>query len=678
MNRQERRRLKKQPNSGNGASGITPNIKTQTLLDTASELYAADQLDEAAELCLDASAGAPLEAEPFHLLALIRYRQGRLPDAGDNILEAITRNDDNPEIHANCGAIMNMLGRHPEAEAACRHVIDLKPKNPEAHNNLAVALEMQGRVEEAKVACRTALKFKSDYPEALINLGNLHTRSGDYISGVETYAKAITLAPENPMARANLSVALLRLEQPDEALEQAEQALSLSPEYVEALNAVGNAHLAKTNFTQAESAFRKAHTQQPAHREAGLNLAATLHKLGRSDDAAEMYDNILKSNPDLAEAENGLGVVLLATGRIKDAISAFRRAIAGPGTTSGTITEAYYNLASSGAGFDEQELAAIHTLLKKPSLTGSQQTNLHFALADQADKSGAYGDAMAHMEAGNRLRKKTLKRNEIEFDADTFDQEITDIINVFSKKLMFDQNSLGHASGAPVFICGMPRSGTTLLEQIISSHPQVQSVGERGAAMGLLEDHPLAVQNLDADQAAVLHRALLERLWGTGDQAKRIIDKSPFNLFFIGLIHILFPRAHIIHCQRDPLDTGLSCYAQNFVGNHPWSTDLTDIGRYSRAQSRMMDHWRETLKIPMHVVRYEYLVADQEQISRQVIEFLGLEWDDACLRYFDNGHTVLSASNWQVRQPLYSSSVGKAARYRDHLKDLDVALRCGS
>ncbi len=671
MNRQERRRQRKtRGNSGKATDGISPDVATAQQLDDASGHYDAGRLDEAAESCLDAIAGAPLDFEPYHLLALIRYRQGRLQDAGENILEAITRNENDPELHANCGAIMNMLGRHPEAEAACRHAIELKPANAEAHSNLAVALEMQGRIEEAKKACGRAIQINPDYPEALINLGNLYVRSGDYVSGVEAYVKAIQQAPENPTARANLSVALLRLEESDEALLQAQEAVDLSPDYVEALNALGNALSAKGDYVQAEDVFRKAYVIQPAHREAGMNLAATLHKSGRSDDAITTYQQILDINSGLAEAENGLGVVLLALGKTDDATTAFRRAI----KIRPALADAWYNLASSDHDLSDEEVKDIQNLLEKSDISAQQRISLNFALAERADRKRDTDASMFHLNAGNNMRRNALSRNEIVFDGDQLDRDVANISRTFSTSLLTRLQSLGNNSEVPVFLCGMPRSGTTLVEQIITSHPQAGSVGEMAVVADLLEDYPGEIINLSKNRIEGLCQRVLERLTiGTG-QLQRVIDKSPFGFFHIGLMQVLFPNARVVHCQRNPMDVGLSCYAQNFIANHPWSTDLTDIGRYIRAESRMMEHWKSVLSLPLLDVSYEDIIADQEGQSRRIIEFLGLGWDDACLRFHDNGKTVLTASNWQVRKPLYSRSVGKAEGYGDHLKALREGL----
>lgn len=671
MNRHQRRSQRKERLiGGKRLSGISPKVPLKQQLTDATELYASGKLEEAAECCLDAIAGAPLDAEAFHLLALVRYRQGRLQDAGENILEAITRNDDDPEIHANCGAIMNMLGRHAEAEAACRHVIDLKPNNAEAYNNLSVALEMQKRIDEAQSACRQALRLKPDYPEALINYGNLSVRRGDFVTGVEYYTAAIERAPGNPTARANLSVALLRLGESEAALSQAEEALALAPDYVEALNALGNAHSARADYPLAEEAFRKAVSLQPAHREAGVNLAATLHKLGRSDDAIAAYQEVLQSNPSHAGAENGIGVVLLAKGKTSAATAAFRRAI----DIDQTLTNAYYNLVCSGARPEPDEIDLMNSLVGRPSTTDLQKIDLHFSLAEVADGQGDRDGRMRHLKLGNNLRKRQFDANEISFDGEQLDQHIADIMEVFSPSVLSMQQFDGNASELPVFVCGMPRSGTTLVEQILASHPDVGTVGELGVAGTLLADFPHDVHELDAGRISELCDHVLHQLETRVPDKPLVIDKSPFSFFHLGLIQRLFPQARVIHCRRDAMDVALSCFAQNFVANHPWSTSLDDIARFILAEQRISSYWADTLALRRLDVQYEELIADPEGQSRRMIEFLGLTWNDSCLRFYENEQTVLTASNWQVRKPMYHTSVGKAEGYGALLKDLQTAL----
>jgi len=665
VNRQERRQQRKQQQK------MASSTATMKLLDEATAHYTAGRLNEAAELCQDAIGTAPLDAEPYHLYALICYRQGRLEDAGENILEATTRNETNPELHANCGAIMNMLGRHMEAEAACRHVIDLNPKSAEAHSNLGVALEMQGRIEEAFEACRKALELNPEYPEALINLGNLHVRTTDYVSGVESFAEAIALAPENPTARTNLSVALLRLGETEAACEQAREALRINPRYVEALIALGNAEISTDGYEEAEEAFRSALEIHPNHPEAALNLAAALHKAGRSDASAIVYRDLLSVHTDLAEAEAGLGVVLLASGRLDEAIGAFRRAV----VSKPTLGDAQYNLASAaGATLTDDEVTAMQTALNDEKLNPGDCISLHFAVAEAADKRGDPKTAIDHFNSGNSFRRDAFAQNEITFDAGEFDRSIDEIIETFNAEILSRFEGQGHASDTPVFIAGMPRSGTTLVEQIIASHPDASSVGERGLIERLPEGYPAGTLGLTPERMKELANQALAELTSRGNGTARVVEKTPFNFLYLGLIQILFPNARIIHCGRDPMDLGLSCYAQNFIADHPWSTDLGDIGRFIKAEAKLMKHWNTVLSTPVLHVQYENLIIDQEGETRRIIEHMGLEWNDSCLSFHNNDQTVLTASNWQVRKPIYTNSQGRAKAYGTSLDQLANAL----
>ncbi|MDD9878127.1 MAG: sulfotransferase, partial [Magnetovibrio sp.] len=220
---------------------------------------------------------------------------------------------------------------------------------------------------------------------------------------------------------------------------------------------------------------------------------------------------------------------------------------------------------------------------------------------------------------------------------------------------------------------GTPRSGTTLVEQILASHPDVRGTGEAATVAGLVPDFPAGLDGVDAAGLASLAGAALARLRADGDAA-RIIDKTPFQFQHVGLIRVLFPNARIIHCVRDPLDTGLSCYFQNFVADYPWAADLGHIGRYMAAYGSLMAHWRRVIGVGLIDVVYEDLVRDPEAESRRLIAFLGLDWDDACLRFHESDRTVLTASNWQVRRPVYGHAAGRAGRYGRHLEPLSREL----
>jgi hypothetical protein len=353
-------------------------------------------------------------------------------------------------------------------------------------------------------------------------------------------------------------------------------------------------------------------------------------------------------------------------------VAAFRSAIEiKPG-----LGEAQYNLASAvGADLTDTELAAMLDLANSDELAARQRIGLRFALGEAADQRGEHETAFAHFDAGNELRKHELERMGQSFDADAHDQFMDEIADLFSGDFVDGHGGAGLDSSVPVFIVGMPRSGTTLVEQIIASHHAVFGAGEANTMSDLIDNYPADAAGLEAGDLATMAGTAFERFADAGAGSLRVADKTPFNFLYLGLIQMLLPGARVIHCLRDSLDTGLSCFFQNFVDVHPWSMDLSHISRYMRGHDRLMNHWRKILSLPVLEVRYESLLDDQEAVSRQMIEFLGLDWDDSCLRFHETRRPVLTASNWQVRKPLYTTSKGRAAAYEGHLGPLVEGLK---
>ena len=327
---------------------------------------------------------------------------------------------------------------------------------------------------------------------------------------------------------------------------------------------------------------------------------------------------------------------------------------------------------SGGADFDDNQVSAIEARAADESLAGSERIDFHFALGKIYDSRGQGDTAFAHFRSGNALRRAALAAGGHVFDAEHHDRLVEAIIGAFPPESF--ESSKGLEDTRPVFIVGMPRSGTTLMEQIAASHASVFGAGETGGIGDMVSrlpgEYPGNMEGLDDSDAL----AYMERLGTLAPDSLRIIDKTPFNFLYLGLIARLLPGARIVHCRRDAMDTALSCYFQNFAAPHPWSTDLGELGRYIRAEVRMMDHWHAVLPMPIYEIRYEDLIADQEGESRRLIDALGLPWDAACLAFHENTRWVRSASNWQVRRPIHGGSVGRWKAYGEHLGSLKKAL----
>ena len=286
------------------------------------------------------------------------------------------------------------------------------------------------------------------------------------------------------------------------------------------------------------------------------------------------------------------------------------------------------------------------------------------------DARGEAETAFGHFARGNVLRREDLARLGRSFDGAAHEQFIDAVAGLFDGDFLAARRGFGDASTLPVFVVGMPRSGTTLVEQILASHPDVFGAGELDALGGFVPRFPEGVKELDAEAAADLARSHVERLSGLGGPALRVVDKTPLNFLYLGLISLLFPAARIVHCRRDARDVCLSCFAQNFVAGHGWSTDLADLATYFRQYGRLMAHWHDVLPLPVLDVDYEAVVADPGAESRRLVDFLDLPWDDACLRFHEARHVVRSASNWQVRRPVHGGSVGRWRAYERWLGPL--------
>ncbi|RMD70257.1 MAG: sulfotransferase family protein, partial [Gammaproteobacteria bacterium] len=460
----------------------------------------------------------------------------------------------------------------------------------------------------------------------------------------------------------------------DEAIQHYQAALSLMPDYPEALNNLGSACLAKDRYDLTIQYCGQALALKPDYPEAHSNIASAYYHQEQIDKALEHAQRAIELKPDHALAHHTLGQIKLSQGEVDEAVAIFEKAAElGHGDQEGFVM-AYCSLASTRrfASRDDPLVQKIQELLESPKLTEKQKANLHFALGKVLDDVGAYEEAFKHYAEGNRLSPHA-------FDPKAHREHVDRIIRVFDRGFFEARRGWGVEDELPVFIVGMPRSGTTLTEQILSSHPQVHGAGELEdlvkMALGLEgqtgEAFPEGVARLEAEQVQALALGHLQRLRAKGGEALRVTDKMPSNFMRLGLIALLFPKAKIIHCMRHPLDTCLSCYFQNFKeGAQPFAYDLEHLGSVYKDYQRLMAHWKEVLPLPIFEVAYERLVEDTEGVSRAMVEFVGLPWDEACLAYRKNKRPVRTASIWQVRQPIYKRSLARWQRYEPFIAPL--------
>ncbi len=448
-------------------------------------------------------------------------------------------------------------------------------------------------------------------------------------------------------------------------------ACNLLPRFATAFSNLGGALMASRRMPEAVASLRMALDIDPTLAEAHANLGNALLELLHPKDALPHLDQALALDPILAEAHYARGQAKLLLGDLAEAQAAFSAAVAlGPGEARFYDGLTTVRLLAS----DDPNVAAMEALVrvgKEPDRPG--QIGLHFGLHRAYEHQGRYLDAIDHLIRGNALR-----RARIAYDERTTMEAMENVAAAFDAMAMRAAPARGPEPDVPIFIVGMPRSGSTLVEQIICSHHQVFGAGEvgfLGEELARIADGDLASLATDRATFEEVGQSYRTRLQALAPDARRITDKRLTNFLHLGLIRLALPSARVIHTMRDPADTCLSCFAQTFARSVPFSNDLGELGRYYRAYAKLMDHWRGVMEENFVCeIRYEELVGNFEPQVRRILDFCGLPWDPACLAFHVNQRPVLTASAAQVRQPLYGQSVGRARRYGTLLQPLYDAL----
>ncbi|HKE37958.1 MAG TPA: sulfotransferase [Candidatus Baltobacteraceae bacterium] len=535
----------------------------------------------------------------------------------------------------------------------------------------AVALHAQGRFDEAAAAYRGVLQAGRHFGAAY-NLSLLYAAQGRYDEALPPALEAVEINPSSAEARDHAGGVLVNLGRHDAALPHFETALRIQPEFVRGYNNLGAALTALGRSQEAIQWLERAVALQPDYADARLNLATALEQVDRYDEAQEHLRHAVATEPDKAQAYAKLGAIASMQGDMDRAVDALRRGLAREGQ-SGRL---YHLLASTNRlTLDDPAVTGMLQLLENvEALHLEEQIALHFALGSVYTDNGRLDLSLEHLTLGN-----ALKRRLVNYDERATLGHMDALAATFPADAMRPLEGAGYATDRHIFIVGMPRSGTTLAEQILASHPHVYGAGELNAF------HEAAVATFAQDTA--LSPFLLQKLgrrYSNGvtaqaPNAARITDKMPANFKYAGLIHLALPNARIVHIRRDPVDTCVSIFSQNFSGEQPFAYDLAELGRYYRAYEKLMDHWRRALpEGAMLEVRYEDLIGDFEAHARRLVDYAGLEWDPACLEFHKTQRSVRTASVAQVRRPIYTSSIGRWKSHEQRLKPLLEALGVGT
>ena len=503
-------------------------------------------------------------------------------------------------------------------------------------------------------------------------------RQGNVQTALEIYDLIAAKVSNSAEVHNNRGVLQQMLKRYPEALASYEKAIALKPDYA-------NAHFNRAvilkflnRFDESLASYDQAIALNPGHAEAHNNLGALLQDMRMYDKAIASYDRAIAAKPDYAMAYNNRGTALMSQGNMTEAEKMFRKALELKPDFSDPLhslsTMRRFQKASSP---EAQEILA---LLQKPGITAESKEHLYFSLGKIYDDCGMYDEAFEAFRQANEARNSFVS-----YQAGDVTKLTDDVIEVFNRDFFGQKFPFVSQSKLPLFIVGMPRSGTTLLASILSNHPAIATAGElpdmADYAIHLGEmlkeefPYPQAARHLTptvASQIITAYETRLKRNARAG--VTYIIDKNPLNFRHVGFISMLFPEARIIHCARDPLDTCLSNYFTRFSLTLDYSFDLRNIGHFYREYMRFMEHWRTIPSLKLIDASYEDMILKTEPTARAVLGFLGLEWDARCLAPHTNPSPVETASQWQVRQPIYSNSLERWRHYAQYLGPLKEAL----
>jgi tetratricopeptide (TPR) repeat protein len=610
----------------------------------------------------------PQSAALWQLLALARTRQGK--DAVQALGMAVRSAPENAVAQLNLGNALARLGRHEEAEVTFGRALALDPEFAEAHNNLGELHLDQQRPEEALANFREAARIRPDYATAHENLARVLVRLQRFDEALLSGYRTVAISPQSAAVHDILGSALAGLFRSEEAIASFTRALEINPSFAAAHANMGQALRAMGRLDEAVAAYRRALLIAPRLVQARTELATALRLQHRTLEAEQSCRQALDADPDCTAAVLVLAEVKADAGRFAESEQLLRRAI----SLDPDSSEAWAGLARVRrmTPADRPWLETAQRLIAQ-GLAPKQELLLRYATGKYLDDVGDFEHAFRNYRHANELAKRCGPPH----DRGALANAIDLIIRAQNAQWINRRREALPQSSRPVFIVGMMRSGTTLAEQILASHPAVSGTGELTfwsritAAVSAVCGADGAALRIDDATLADYANRYLRSLNELTPVALRVVDKLPTNFLSLGTIHAALPRSRIIHLVRHPIDTCLSIYFQHFDAANTYTHDLGDLAHYYGQYRRLMQHWRTVLPAGSILqVPYEGLVADLPHWTRRMLEFIGLPWDSRCLDFHLTQRPVVTASKWQVRQQLFASSVGRWRRYQRFIAEL--------
>lgn len=615
----------------------------------------------------------PIEKKIRHKLELaLQYRE-----AGDRkksykcCRQVLKLASDHAEANHILGNLAYDAGNLQQAEMLLHKAIAKDSEQAIYYDSMAHVFEDRGNYQQASVYYLKATGLEPDRADYFYKLGNMMLLTQSFIEAKQVLQTAISLNTAYFEAYNSLGVTLQKLSEHEEAERAFRHSLRLNNDYWDAHENYGKFLIKGGRYEEAVDILKHSLKIRPEHIESVYRLAEAYIELMELDKAYSCFNRAVEIDPVELSSHMGMGNVALFSGDFNLAETHYRRAI----EIDALYGMAYLNLSSHKTAITDQDIDNMKASLVK---TTDEQDKIHlnFALGKSHEHREDYQQAFNYFSAGN-----ALKRSTVNYDISAEKQAFDEIIEVFNEDFIASHANVGLADETPIFILGMPRAGTSLVEQILSSHADVFGAGEisylRTLAHSYLSPDRLFPGNIkyrQDNEFRELASKYIELLRQKEKTVRFISDKMPHNFLVIGLIHVILPNAKIIHCKRNARDTCISIFSNYFFKHHPYANDQQELGSYYKLYENLMDHWHRLLPGSIYDISYEDLIANQHEQTMNLLRFCGLEWDDACLAFHDSKRTVKTLSVEQVRKPLYRSSVNKWQHYQDCFEALFTTL----
>ena len=619
----------------------------------------------AEEICRNHLGTDPGSIQHLAMLGRALAKQGRYDEAAAQLDQAIDLAPEVPLLYEDLGTVRGYQGRHTDAIGLFEKAIRLDPREASAHRKLGQALAAAGRGGEADRHFESY--FDRDPVASRVAEGAEHLRAGRADEAIATFREILRSHPENVDAMRHLGIAYWReKKKPGDAEAWLRRATAVAPDFVGAWMSLGLVLLDNAKPNDAIAAYRRAVELAPDNAAAWAGSGNAHAQAGQQEASVEAYAKSLALNPRAAGVHMSHGHALKTVGDQKSALAAYRAAIA----ERPRFGEVYWSMANLKVfRFEEGEIRAMEAQLERDDLTDSERIHFSFALGKAYEDKDDYPAAWSHYDAGNRLQRPLVKHDPLELE-----KRHEDIRAVFDREFLAQHARQGHEAADPILIVGLPRSGSTLIEQILASHSQVEgtselpTLGKIATSIGRFRPRgaqfPESAKELEGqDWRAYGQRYLEDAARHRFTDRPFFTDKMPNNFPLLGLFHLILPNAKIIDARRHPLDSCIGCYKQLFAKGQNFTYDLEDLAHYYRNYDAMMSHWRAVLPGKVLTVHYEETVADLEEQVRRILDHCALPFEESCIRFHETRRAVRTASSEQVRQPIYFDALGKWQHY---------------